>query len=105
MNWGMISYESPRPLPEHVQRPAARRARPRRPGASLRPLSERRVHVAGARAAVARRYAAAGTKLDFGKSCLRFRALAGIELDVVGDIIASVTPEQFIAAYEASRSS
>ena len=50
-------------------------------------------------------YAAAGTKLDLGKSCLRFKDLAGIELDVVGDIIAAVTPDEFIALYEASRRS
>jgi hypothetical protein len=48
-------------------------------------------------------YAAAGTKLDLGKSCLRFRTLDDIELDVVGDIIAAVTPDELIANYEASR--
>ncbi len=49
-------------------------------------------------------YVAAGTRFDMGKSCLRFRDLDGIELDAVGDVLAGVTPEQFIAQYEASRS-
>ena len=48
-------------------------------------------------------YAAAGLRLDMGKSCLRFRGLDRIDLDVIGDLVAAVTPEQFIATYEAGR--
>lgn len=42
----------------------------------------------------------AGKKLDMGKSCLRFRKLEDLPLDVVGEIVARTTPEQFIASYE-----
>ena len=48
-------------------------------------------------------YTAAGKKLDMGKSCLRFKRLEDLPLDVVGDIVAAVAPEQLIATYEASR--
>jgi hypothetical protein len=45
----------------------------------------------------------AGKKLDMGKSCLRFRRLEDLALDVIGQAIASTTPEQYIKGYEAIR--
>lgn len=45
----------------------------------------------------------AGKKLDMGKSCLRFRKLDDLPLDVVGRAIASTPPDAFIARYEAAR--
>lgn len=45
----------------------------------------------------------AGKKLDMGKSCLRFRKLDDLPLDVIGQVIAATPPEAFIATYEASR--
>lgn len=45
----------------------------------------------------------AGKKLDMGKSCLRFKSLDDLPLDVVGRSIASTPPDDFIARYEASR--
>ena len=44
-----------------------------------------------------------GLKLDMGKSCLRFKKLADIPLDVVGEMIASTPPDDFIKTYEKSR--
>jgi hypothetical protein len=44
-----------------------------------------------------------GLKLDMGKSCLRFRKLEDIPLDVVGEMIASTPPADFIKTYEKSR--
>ena len=49
------------------------------------------------------RWEARGRKLDMGKSCVRFRSLDAVALDVVGDTIANVTVEDFIADYERSR--
>jgi hypothetical protein len=46
----------------------------------------------------------AGKKLDMGKSCIRFRKLDDLPLDAIGSIIASTTPDQFIAIMEAARS-
>jgi hypothetical protein len=45
----------------------------------------------------------AGKKLDMGKSCLRFRRLEDLPLDVIGQVIASTPPEEFIEMYESSR--
>jgi hypothetical protein len=49
------------------------------------------------------RWAATGKKLDMGKSCVRFRKLDDVPLDVVGEAIERVPAQQFIAAYERSR--
>jgi hypothetical protein len=49
------------------------------------------------------RWTAAGKKLDMGKSCVRFKRLEDVPLDVVGDAIARVSVDDFIAAYERSR--
>jgi uncharacterized protein DUF1801 len=45
----------------------------------------------------------AGKKLDMGKSCVRFRKLEDLPLDVVAQVIASTPVEESIARYEASR--
>ncbi len=45
----------------------------------------------------------AGKKLDMGKSCIRFQSADDLPLDIIGQLIASFTPEQWIAIYEASR--
>lgn len=44
-----------------------------------------------------------GKKLDMGKSCLHFKSLDDLPLDVVGGVIASTPMEKYIAIYEASR--
>jgi len=45
----------------------------------------------------------AGKKLDMGKSCVRFRRLEDLPLDVIGDVIASTSPEAYITRYEGAR--
>ncbi len=50
------------------------------------------------------RWEATGTRLDMGKSCVRFRTLADVPLEVVGEAIARTSAEEFIAAYEQARS-
>lgn len=47
-------------------------------------------------------YEKAGKKLDFGKSCFRFKSLDDILPDVVGPIIASVLMQQHIARTKAA---
>ena len=49
------------------------------------------------------RWAETGKKLDMGKRCVRFKNLEDLPLDVVGEAIARVPPEDFIASYERSR--
>lgn len=45
----------------------------------------------------------AGKKLDMGKSCVRFKKLQDLPLDVIGQAVASTAPDAFIARYEAAR--
>ncbi|MBL8231207.1 MAG: DUF1801 domain-containing protein [Bryobacterales bacterium] len=46
------------------------------------------------------RFQAAGKKLDMGKSCIRFKKLEDVPLDVIGEAIARVSVEDYIAIYE-----
>ena len=48
-------------------------------------------------------FAAAGKKLDMGKSCLRFKRLEDVPLDVIGNVIGSASVEGYIARYEEAR--
>ena len=106
MNWGMISYEIPlerypdtyngQPLGVLALAAQARHYSLYLNAAYTSPELMERLRAA---------YAAANIKFDMGKSCLRFRNLAGIDLDAIGDIVASVTPERYIEQYEASRGS
>ena len=41
-------------------------------------------------------FAAAGKKLDMGKSCIRFKHADDLELDAIGDIVAAVPMERWI---------
>lgn len=58
---------------------------------------------AGEREWFEERWAQTGRTLNMGKSCVRFKKLEDLPLDVVGEAIARVQPEDFIAAYERSR--
>ena len=104
MNWGMISYELPlaRYPDTYNGQPLgvlALAAQKRHYSLYLNAAYASSELLGQLRAA----YAEAGIKFDMGKSCLRFRDLSGIDLDAVGDIVASVPPERYIAMYEASR--
>lgn len=41
---------------------------------------------------------ARGTRLDMGRSCLRFRTLADLHEDLIADVIAEVPMDDFVAA-------
>jgi hypothetical protein len=45
---------------------------------------------------------ATGKRLDMGKSCVRFKKLDDVALDVLGAAVARVTPDDLIAAHEAA---
>jgi hypothetical protein len=57
----------------------------------------------GAQDRLRERWAAAGKKLAMGKSCLRFRSLDDLALDVVGEVIAHTSVDDLVAAYERAR--
>jgi hypothetical protein len=46
-------------------------------------------------------FAKAGKKLDMGKSCVRFKKLDDLPLDVIGETIGKVSVDDLIAKYEA----
>ncbi len=48
-------------------------------------------------------YKASGKKLDMGKSCVRFKKLDDLALDVIGQAIAKVPVDAYVAQYEAVR--
>jgi len=50
-------------------------------------------------------YKASGKKLDMGKACVRFRTLDDLPLKVVGEAIAKVPLDAYVAAYEKARAS
>lgn len=54
-------------------------------------------------AALKEGFAMAGKKLDMGKSCLRFRKLDDLALDVVAKVIASTPPDKYIEQYEKAK--
>jgi hypothetical protein len=52
--------------------------------------------------ALRQRFAASGRKLDMGKSCVRFKRSADLDLDAIADSIASVSPGEYVARTNAA---
>ena len=106
MRWGMISYEVPL-----ARYPVTYNKQPLAYVALAAQKSFYTLYLMGVYQDSAQErglreaYARAGKKLDFGKSCLRFKRLDDLELPVVERLVASTTPDELIARYEASRAS
>ena len=106
MNWGMISYEIPfEEYPETYNG---------KPLAYVGLAAQKNYNALYLMAAYADSpagktlrdgFKAAGKKLDMGKSCLRFKTLDDLPLDVIGGIIASTPPDKMIEYVEKSRAS
>ena len=102
MNWGMISYEVPlerypdtyngQPLGIVALAAQKNHYALYLHGVYMSPELTRRLEDG---------YAAAGKKLDMGKSCLRFKRLEQIEPGVLGEILEAVSPERCIEMHEA----
>jgi len=58
---------------------------------------------AEADAAFRAEWAATGRKLNMGKSCLRFRSLADVDLDLIRRAVAGVPVARFLATYERAK--
>lgn len=105
MNWGMISWEIPL-----LRYPDTYNKQP----LSFAALAAQKSHYAlylnsvyagsDQEASLRAAYAAAAKPLDMGKSCLRFKRMDELLQVAVAEAIASVTVDQYIAQYEASRS-
>lgn len=104
MRWGMISWEVPlEDFPDTYNG---------QPLAYLGLASQKR-HVSlylmglyadgGHAERFEHRFAASGKTLDMGKSCLRFRTLDDLPLDLISETVAATTVDDYIARYEAAR--
>ena len=51
------------------------------------------------------RYLATGKKLNMGKSCVRFRKLDDLPLELVAEVVARTPIDEFVEIYHTSRSS
>jgi hypothetical protein len=51
------------------------------------------------------RYAESGKRLDMGKSCVRFRKLEDVPLDLIGETIARADLDTYLEHYRAARGS
>ena len=49
-------------------------------------------------------YAKTGRKPNMGKSCVRFKKLADVPLELIGQTVARVSVDDYIKRYEHSRS-
>ena len=104
MNWGMITYEIP--LDRY---PKTYNSQPLMYAA----LASQKRHMAvylmcvyshqESRARFEERYRASGKRLDMGKSCVRFRRVEDLPLDLIAETIAGTSVEDYIKFYEASR--
>ena len=104
MNWGMISYEIPleRYPTTYNNKPLAYAAL----ASQKNYMSLYLMSVYGDSETEAwfhDRYLASGKRLDMGKSCVRFRSLDDLPLDLVGEVVARTPVEDFISRYEAAR--
>ncbi len=102
LNWGVISYEIPL-----TRYPDTYNGRPlcyaglasTKGGYSLYlmcPYQDPKL-----RKAFEAGFAKAGKKLDMGKSCVRFKRLEDLPLQVIGETIAKVPVDAYLARYEA----
>ena len=104
MRWGMISYEVPldrypdtynkKPLMYMALAAQKNHFAVYSSGVYMDPLGEPWLKS---------EFEKAGKKLDMGKSCIRFRELENLPLDVIGKVAAAHTVDEFIRSYEEGR--
>jgi uncharacterized protein YdhG (YjbR/CyaY superfamily) len=104
MNWGMICYEIP--LGRY---PDTYNKQPLMYAALASQKNHMAVYLTSVYADKATEkwfvseYKKAGKKLDMGKSCVRFKQLDDLPLELIGETIARTSVEDYIAFYERSR--
>lgn len=104
MNWGMICYEIP--LADY---PDTSNGKPLMFAGLASQKRHMAVYLSGvyadetAREAFMAEYQASGKPLDMGRSCVRFRDLDELPLEVIGRAIARWSVGDFTQSYEAGR--
>ena len=105
MNWGMITYQVP--LETY---PNTYNGKPLMYAALASQKNHMSLYLTGiyidedAQRNFEADYRATGKKYDVGKSCVRFKTLADLPLDMIGKSIASLGVEEFTARVEAVHS-
>jgi hypothetical protein len=101
MNWGMICYEIP--LKDY---PNTYNGQPQEYAALAAQKNYYALYLMAVygdpqkEARLREGFAQAGKKLDMGKSCVRFRKLEDLPLEVIAEIIASTSPNDLKALHE-----
>lgn len=104
MNWGMITYQVPFSIC-----PDTYNKQPLLYAALASQKNHMAVYLSGvycntnSRVEFEEAYKASGKKLDMGKSCVRFRNIDNLPLDVIGKSIATYTAKEFADIYKAGR--
>lgn len=99
MNWGMICYEVPLSV-----YPDTYNKQPLMYAALASQKNHMAVYLTGIQTTkeltegFTKAYKDAGKKLDMGRSCIRFKKLDDLALDVIAEYIAKVSVEDLIAA-------
>jgi uncharacterized protein YdhG (YjbR/CyaY superfamily) len=102
MNWGMIAYQVP--LETY---PDTYNKKPLMYAALAAQKRHMAVYLTGiymddeARQSFEAEYKATGKRYDVGKSCVRFRKLEDLPLELIGDRIASLPVDEFVNKVEA----
>ncbi len=104
MNWGMITYEVPLNI-----FPKTYNGKPLLFAALASQKNHMAIYLSGVysddklREIFVREYKTTGKRLDMGKSCVRFRKLDNLPLDLIGKTISALDIDQFIEIYNISR--
>ncbi|MBT8489120.1 MAG: DUF1801 domain-containing protein [Gemmatimonadetes bacterium] len=104
MNWGMIAYQ----VPMEVY-PQTYNKQPLMYAALASQKNHMAVYLSGiyaddeARGDFEKAYRATGKRLDVGKSCVRFKRLDDLPLEVIGEAVAAHSIDDFVKTYEAGR--
>lgn len=104
MNWGMISYQVPLEI-----YPDTYNGQPLMYAALASQKNHMAVYLTNVymdeehREAFERDYRATGKRYDVGKSCVRFRRIDDLPLDVIGRAVASTTVDEFVGRAKAVR--
>lgn len=105
MNWGMITYEVPL-----TTYPDTYNGQPLAYAALASQKNHMSVYLMGIygddalRTEFEEAYRASGKRMDVGKSCVRFKRLDDLPLDVIGDAVGAMTLEQFLALHDEAAS-
>ena len=97
MNWGMITYEVPLKV-----YPYTYNKKPLMYAALASQKNHMAVYMCGLycheaiHAKFVKDWKASGKKLDMGKSCVRFKTLEDLNLDLIAEVVASTPMDKFV---------